>query len=90
MLVVTDTVSGRDGTDQISGVEFLKFKDQIIFIENADSANIARLYSAALGPQHLRSAAPSAVPLMPSRSAAMASRLTTPAALSTRTGTRSS
>lgn len=49
MLVVTDTVSGRDGTDQISGVEFLKFKDQIIFIENADNANIARLYSAALG-----------------------------------------
>ena len=34
-------------TVQRSAVEFLEFSDKTIFIENADNANIARLYSAA-------------------------------------------
>lgn len=33
----------------IDNVEFLEFSDKTIFIENSDNANIARLYSAALG-----------------------------------------
>ena len=32
---------------QVDNVEFLKFSDQTLFVENADNANIARLYSAA-------------------------------------------
>lgn len=46
-VTTTDSIADRDGTDQITGVEFLQFTDQIIFVENADNANIARLYSAA-------------------------------------------
>ena len=32
----------------LSAIEFLRFTDKTIFVENADNANIARLYSAAL------------------------------------------
>lgn len=35
------------GEHQVIGIEFLQFDDKTIFIENADNANIARLYSAA-------------------------------------------
>lgn len=48
-VIVTDGQTGRDGQDQTEGVEFLHFTDKIIFVETADGANIARLYSAALG-----------------------------------------
>lgn len=33
---------------QLNNVEFLSFADKVIFVESADNANIARLYSAAL------------------------------------------
>ena len=42
-----DSVAGRDGTDKTIGVEHLQFADKTIFVENADNANVARLYSAA-------------------------------------------
>jgi hypothetical protein len=48
VLTISDTISNRDGTDSLSNVEFLQFTNQTIFVENADNANIARLYSAAL------------------------------------------
>lgn len=35
-------------TTNLSGIEFLRFTDKTIFVESADNANIARLYSAAL------------------------------------------
>jgi len=47
VLTVTDSVAGRDGTDQLTNVEFYQFTDKTLFVENADNANIARLYSAA-------------------------------------------
>jgi uncharacterized repeat protein (TIGR03803 family) len=47
-IVVTDSVAGRDGINQIVRIESLQFTDKTIFVENADNANIARLYSAAL------------------------------------------
>jgi hypothetical protein len=44
------TVSGANlPTYQLQNVEDLQFTDKSVFIENADNANIARLYSAALG-----------------------------------------
>lgn len=46
---VVDSISNRDGANHITNVEFLHFSDKTIFVENADNANIARLYSAALG-----------------------------------------
>ena len=46
-VTTTDTVVGRDGIDVLLNIEFLEFTDQTVFVENANSANIARLYSAA-------------------------------------------
>jgi Domain of unknown function (DUF4214) len=48
-VTVTDSVAGRDFSHHVTQVEDLQFTDQNIFVENADNANIARLYSAALG-----------------------------------------
>ena len=47
-VTTTDSVTGRDGSDHLLGVEFLQFTDETIFVENSDNAAIARLYSAAL------------------------------------------
>ena len=47
-LTVTDGDVNRDGTHQLNGIEFLQFADKVMFVEDADNANIARLYSAAL------------------------------------------
>jgi len=44
---VTLTGTGTLPNYQIDKVEFLKFSDKTIFVENSDNANIARLYSAA-------------------------------------------
>jgi hypothetical protein len=44
---VTDNGSSGDGTNQLFGIQYLQFTDQTVFVENADNANIARLYSAA-------------------------------------------
>ena len=46
-VTTTDSVVGRDGIDVLLNIEFLQFTDQTVFVENANSANIARLYSAA-------------------------------------------
>ena len=46
---IVDKLADRDGTTETHGIEFLQFFDKIVFVENADNANIARLYSAALG-----------------------------------------
>lgn len=46
-IMVTDSVANRDGVEQFTGVEFLTFTDKTVFIENQNTANIARLYSAA-------------------------------------------
>ncbi|WP_298870907.1 DUF4214 domain-containing protein [uncultured Bradyrhizobium sp.] len=45
------TLSGNPNAPnfQLQNVEFLTFADKTMFVENADDANIARLYSAALG-----------------------------------------
>jgi hypothetical protein len=48
MVSVLDQIASHDGINELVNVEFLKFSDQTTFIENADSANIARLYSSAL------------------------------------------
>ena len=29
-VIVTDSVSGRDGTDELTGIEVLKFSDKIV------------------------------------------------------------
>lgn len=42
------TGSGSLPTYQLDQVEFIHFSDHTVFVENADNANIARLYSAAL------------------------------------------
>jgi hypothetical protein len=47
-LTVTDGDVNRDGMHQLNGIEFLQFADKVVFVEDADNANIARLYSAAL------------------------------------------
>jgi hypothetical protein len=46
-VTVTDNGSSGDGTNQLFGIQYLQFTDQTVFVENADNANIARLYSAA-------------------------------------------
>jgi hypothetical protein len=48
-ITAVDTVASRDGTSQIVAIEYLQFTDTTIFAESADDANIARLYTAALG-----------------------------------------
>ena len=48
-VTATDTAQNRDGVTQTIGVEYLQFTDRTTFVENADNANIARLYAAALG-----------------------------------------
>lgn len=48
-VTISDLLSGRDGTVTTVALEVLNFADKTIFVENADNANIARLYSAALG-----------------------------------------
>lgn len=45
---ISDVGSHGDGTNTVFAIQFLTFTDKIIFIENTDGANIARLYSAAL------------------------------------------
>ena len=47
-LTITDTVSGRDGSNNVLNVDYLQFTDKTLVVANADNANIARLYSAAL------------------------------------------
>lgn len=47
-LTVADSQSGRDGSDTVTHVNYLQFADKLIVVANADEANIARLYSAAL------------------------------------------
>jgi hypothetical protein len=47
-VTVSDSSPNRDGTHKLIGVEDLQFTDKIVFVENSDNANIARLYSAAL------------------------------------------
>ena len=37
------------GSQVFTNVEFLQFTDKTVFVENADDANVARLYEAALG-----------------------------------------
>lgn len=49
LITVTDLVLGRDAVVNIAGGEDLNFSDKNIFVESSDNANIARLYSAALG-----------------------------------------
>jgi len=46
---VVDGVAGRDGTTNVSGVEFLQFGDKVVFVESAGISDVAALYSAALG-----------------------------------------
>lgn len=46
---ITDTIAGRDGSDHLNAIEVLQFSNKTIFVESIDNANIARLYSAALG-----------------------------------------
>ncbi|WP_298872733.1 NF038122 family metalloprotease [uncultured Bradyrhizobium sp.] len=46
---VSDLVSNRDFGHVLTGIEALHFTDKVMFVENQDNANIARLYSAALG-----------------------------------------
>jgi hypothetical protein len=46
-LSVTNDGSSSDGTTQLVAIQYLQFTDQTVFVENADNANIARLYSAA-------------------------------------------
>jgi hypothetical protein len=48
-VTVSDSIAHRDGSHHLFNIEDLKFTDEIIFIENSDNANIARLYSAAFG-----------------------------------------
>jgi hypothetical protein len=48
-VTITDSVAGRNFVHQVVNVEDLQFTDQNVFIENANNANIARLYSAGLG-----------------------------------------
>lgn len=54
--LITDSVAGRDGLVTIENggtdhsawsVQYLQFTDKTLLVENADNANIARLYSAA-------------------------------------------
>ena len=46
-VTVTDSVVNRDFSHHVLNVEYLQFTDKTVFVENADNANIARLYSAA-------------------------------------------
>jgi Domain of unknown function (DUF4214) len=46
-VTVADNGSSGDGTSQLFGIQYLQFTDQTVLVENADNANIARLYSAA-------------------------------------------
>jgi len=46
-LTFTDSIAARDFIDITINIEFLQFTNGIVFIENSDNANIARLYSAA-------------------------------------------
>ena len=46
-VTVTDNIANRDFSHNVLNVEYLQFIDKTIFVENADDANIARLYSAA-------------------------------------------
>ncbi|MDB5364474.1 MAG: hypothetical protein JWM77_401 [Rhodospirillales bacterium] len=45
--LLTDTTSGRDGTDMLSNIELLQFKDGVKFLLTGDDARVARLYGAA-------------------------------------------
>ena len=47
-LTISDTVAGRDGTNNVLDVDYLQFTDKMLVVANVDNANIARLYSAAL------------------------------------------
>lgn len=47
-ITVVDGVANRDFSHHILNLEIVQFSDKIVFVENADNANIARLYSAAL------------------------------------------
>jgi hypothetical protein len=46
-LTAVDNGPAGDGTSQLLAIQYLQFTDQTVFAENADNANIARLYSAA-------------------------------------------
>ncbi len=43
--IITDSVAGRDGTTQVSNVQFLEFQDKTVIMANGDDAIIARIYS---------------------------------------------
>jgi hypothetical protein len=45
--LLTDNVAGRDGTDILSNIELLQFKDGVKFLLTGDNASVARLYGAA-------------------------------------------
>jgi hypothetical protein len=47
-VTIDDTVDYRDGDHVVENYENLQFSDKVLFVESADGANIARLYSAAL------------------------------------------
>jgi hypothetical protein len=50
-LTATYNGAGGPGVYHISNVNYLQFADQTLFVVTADQANVARLYSAALGRQ---------------------------------------
>jgi hypothetical protein len=47
-VTISDTLANRDGIHNLTDIEDLQFTDKTVFVEDADNANIARLYSAAL------------------------------------------
>lgn len=46
-VLLTDSTSNRDGTDMLSNVQLLQFKDGVKFFLTGDDARVARLYGAA-------------------------------------------
>jgi hypothetical protein len=48
-VTVIDSIASRDFSHHLLNIEDLQFTDQTVFVENSDNANIARLYSAAVG-----------------------------------------
>ena len=50
-VTIVDSVVGRDGFDTVTNVEYVRFVDKTVFVENADNANVARLYAAAFNRQ---------------------------------------
>ncbi|GIL41413.1 DUF4214 domain-containing protein [Roseiterribacter gracilis] len=46
-VLLTDSATNRDGTDMLTNVELLQFKDGVKFVLTGDDARVARLYGAA-------------------------------------------